>query len=136
MASNITPKEHVLRRIANGMSWKKAVGHGREKWCVGEKILHIRYRSKPVSGGGSTYSYNINPNTLASDFEVWICGNTGIYYLIPIQVVEFIYNHPDAYVDYTHPERRVADVNIDNDRCRYARGGQTMDFSSYRCATL
>jgi len=136
MARNEMLKEEVIHQIAHGKLWEKAVGHGQAKWRIGSKIVHVRYRSKPVSGGGVIYSYNINPNTLASDFEVWICGSADVYYFIPIKVLQEIYNHPDAYVDYTHPEIRVADVNIDNDQCRYARDGQTMDFSSYRCATL
>ena len=129
-------KEKVIHKIANGKPWEKAVRRGPSKWRIGTKIVHVRYRAKPISAGGVTYSYNINPNTLASDFEVWICGSSDYYYLIPIRVIEAIYNHPAAYPDNTYPGITVADINIDNDQCRYARDGQTMGFSSYFCATM
>jgi hypothetical protein len=136
MRGNQLMKEKVIRQIADGRSWEKAAKHhGREKWLVGEDIVHVRYRSGPVKSG-ATYAYNINPNTLTADYEVWICGSPECYYLIPMRVIRTIYNHPEAYVDWTYPERRVADINVNNDQCRFAREGKTMDFSSYYCATL
>lgn len=136
MAMNELIKEKVIHRIANGKPWEKAVGHGQVKWRIGTKIVHVKYRTKPKSAGGVTYSYNINSNTLASDFEVWICGSADYYYLIPIRVIEAIYNHPGAYVDSHHPKLRVPYINVDNDQCRYAPDEQTIDFSYYFCATL
>lgn len=127
-------KVKVIQRIANGKPWKKAVGDGQVKWLIGNKIVHVKYR-KLVSRGVN-YAYNIGSNTLASDFEVWICGSADYYYLIPIRVIEAIYNHPCAYVDSHHPKLRVPYINVDNDQCRYAPDEQTIDFSSYFCATM
>ncbi len=129
-------KMYVLNRVANGQYLSKISGLGRSKWRIGTQVVHVRYRSNPVSKTGNNYSFNINPNTLQSDYEIWICGDTGTYYLIPIGLIQEIYRHPDAYVDYTHPDIRVVDVNIDTDQCRYARGADTLDFASFRCVVL
>ncbi len=88
MPKNALLKENVLRQIANSTPCEKIKGLGREKWRIGSKIVHARYRKDPISRRGVRYSYNINPNTLASDFEVWICGSTKIYYFIPIKIIK------------------------------------------------
>ena len=125
-------KEQVLNRIAKGEDWHPV---GKVKWRVGSYIVHLRYRTNPVADG-VTYSYNINPNTLTADFEVWICSNAKTYYLIPIEAIKQIYENPNSYVDSHHPEIRVANIDTRTHRCVYARGAQAMDFSDYYQAIL
>ena len=134
MQSNRVLKENVLSRIAHGKQWKKVGVDRKEKWQVGDKIVHIRYRARPLYGG--VYSYGINPNSLEADYEVWICGDTEKYYLIPTNVIKMIYNHPDAYPDHTNPEIRVPYVHVGTHRCRYSPNGLIFDFSVYYRATL
>lgn len=123
-------KTQVLDRIANGRSWYEAKGLGPAKYHIGDKIVHLRYRAAPKADH-VTYAYNINPNTLSADFEIWICGNTNTYYFIPIQIIKEIYNDPGAYVDQRHPKLRVVDINTKNHKASYSRLGNTKVLSSY-----
>ena len=133
MNMNEKSKEEVLFTIANGRGYQIARSKGPSKWIIGGKfIVHLRFRSSPKADGW-TYAYNINPNTLSADFEVWICGSSKIYYLIPMHVLEKIYNDPNTYVDYQHPEIRVIDINTTTHSALYGSGG---DFTSYYCSTL
>lgn len=127
-------KEDVLSRIAQGKQWKKVGEDRKEKWQVGDKIVHVKYRARLLYRGA--YSYGINPNSLEADYEVWICGDTEKYYLIPTNVIKMIYNHPDAYPDNTHREIRVAHVHVGTHKCRYSPNGPIFDFSVYYRATL
>jgi len=82
------------------------------------------------------FSYNINPNTLTADFEVWICGEADSYYLFPTSVMKSIYEDPDAYVDKTHPEIRVAEVDMATHSLLFGRSGKRLDCSGYFRAVL
>jgi hypothetical protein len=134
MKNNQEIKEKVLSRVANGKQWKKVSGGRQEKWQIVNRIVHVKYRTRPSPVG--VYSYNINPNPLEADYEIWICGDTEKYYLIPTNVMQTIYKDPDAYIDHTHPEIRIADVDVVTHRCRYARNRQKLDFSAYYQAVL
>ncbi len=132
---NEDTKQAVLNQIAAGRQWRKASGRGRSKWFIGDSLIHMRFCSN-ANYDGTTYAYNINPNTLDSHFEVWICGSPSIYYLIPISVIRTIYDHPNAYVDSWHPEMRVAHINTASHQSAYSRNGHTLDFKPFRNATL
>ena len=134
--SNERIKEELLTRIADGRTCHIARGHGPSKWYVGETIVHMRFCSRPKTSDGVTYAYNINPNTLRADYEIWICGEAGVYYCIPTEVMKAIYRNPEGYVDRRHPEIRVAEVDTRTHQALYARGGQHLDFSPYFRATL
>lgn len=123
-------KNQVLNRIANGRNWHEIRGAGRAKYSVGKNIVHVRFRSDPKTDG-VTYAYNINPNTLTADYEVWICGNADTYYLIPINVIEEIYNDPGAYEDKTHPNLIVADINTVSHKTQHSRLGNSKNLSPY-----
>ena len=105
------------------------------KYRIAEKTVHVRFRSNPKRDG-RTYAYNINPNTLTADFEVWICGDAERYYLLPIARIREIYADPDAYTDYRHPEIRVLDVDTTTHRIMYGHGGKTADGTGYYRRTL
>ena len=117
----------VLDRISAGERW---VSEGRATFRIGINVLHVRFKSN------APYSFNINPNTLTADFEVWICGNADTYYLIPTQIMRRIYDHPGTYTDYRHPEIRVVSVNVLNNTVTYATGGEKMDIATYLGGTL
>ncbi|MEX0693813.1 MAG: hypothetical protein WD075_05145 [Rhodospirillales bacterium] len=108
---------------------------GNSIWMVGEVSVHARYRTKPKKGG-KTFAFNLNPNSLQGDYELWICGQAQDYYLLPKELVQSIYTHPDGYVDHHHPEIRVADIRVTDHRCLYARGGTSLDLASYFRATF
>ena len=118
-------KAEVLKHISDGLPISFI---GKAKWRVGTNVVHVRFRSSPKSKG-IIFSYNINPNTLTADYEVWICGNSQVYYLFPKLVMNAVYDDPDAYVDYQHPEIRVAEVDTSSHRLLYGRGSKSMDAS-------
>lgn len=129
--SKLQIKNQVLHRISGGQSYKSLPKY---KWLVNNSVVHIKYRSSPKSK--SVFSYNINPNTLTADFEVWICGEADSYYLFPVAVMKSIYEDPDAYVDKTYPEIRVAEVDMATHRLLFGRGGKRLDCSGYFRAVL
>ena len=63
-------KGMVLQRIA-GNTAPAVVGTA--KFRIGRWVVHTRYCSENVSAP-EKYKFNINPNTLSADFELWICG--------------------------------------------------------------
>ncbi|MCG8605091.1 hypothetical protein MJD09_08855 [bacterium] len=130
MRKNDGIKQAVIQRIAKGQNWAKAQGVGQEKYDVEGETIHTRYCSPP------TYKFNLNPNTLRSDYELWICGDESHYYFIPIQYIRQMYNHPEAYPDRHHPEIRVVSVDRNTHMATYAKGGKKMDLREYFCSIL
>jgi hypothetical protein len=127
---NQQAKKEVLSSVAGQHACKP---YGRAKWKVGGNIVHVRFRSDPDLDGVS-YFYNINPNTLTANFELWICGDSSKYYLIPIDHIRTIYHNPEAYGDSWHQEMRVAHINTLNHKASFSRDGNTLDFAPYFCA--
>ena len=125
-------KRMVLNNVAGQRDW---VYSGRSIVTVDNKVIHIRFRSVDPRRP-ETYIYNINPNTLRADFELWICQSEDIYYLIPIEIIRRIYFDPDTYEDKTHPEIRVVNINITNHLLKYGRGQKSIDARKYFRAIL
>jgi hypothetical protein len=126
----------VVLQVLESLSGPGVIhGRGKSHWAIGPYTIHARYRTKPKKDG-FTFSFNINPNSLKSDFELWICADPQHYYLIPQQVVLEIYEHPEGYSDRHHPCIRVADIRTNDHRCTYARGGIAMSLSIYFRAAL
>lgn len=121
-------KRTVYTRIGGSQNW---VPSGRAKIRIGKKnIIHVRFCSthprRPTK-----YVFNINPNTLTADFELWICGDQETYYLTPTKIIKDIYSDPDAYQDYHHEGIKVVDVDTDSNYVMYARGGKSLNLKPY-----
>jgi hypothetical protein len=102
---------------------------------IGKSIVHFRYcSSRP--GARWKFKFSINPNTLSADYELWICGNAAVYYLIPISFMKDIYDNPDTYADRKHPEVRPVNVDTYSHAVTYAKGGVKKSLKPYLCATL
>ncbi len=125
-------KATVLDRISADKGWYPS---GRAKYRIGQHVIHVRFRSADKSGS-AWYIFNINPNTLSADYELWICGDADTYYLVPIKLMRQIYHDPEAYVDHRHPEIRVVSVNAATNTVTYAKGGKTMDLTIYSRRTV
>jgi hypothetical protein len=132
MPSNDHIKHTVLDQIARGKPWRLS---GRSKYRIAERSVHVRYCSSSKTNG-SLYKFNINPNTLTADYELWICGAANSYYLLPIETIEQMYKDPEAYVDRHHEEIRVVSVNTENESATYARDGKSLDLKPYFRATI
>ena len=122
-------KNDVLSVISPNTSPIKC---GREMYRCGKNVIHARY----CSPGDGKYKFNINPNTLRADYELWICGSATNWYLIPIELIKFMYNHSDAYIDRHHPEIRVVGVDPDHHQAAYAKPSIKIDIEPYLCLML
>jgi hypothetical protein len=98
-------------------------------------VVHVRFCSQN-SRAKEKFKFNINQNTLSADYEVWICGNSSVYFLIPISFLREIYNNPNTYEDRRHPGIKVVSVDIATHAVTYATGGVNANLSQYFGATL
>src|SRR2546425_292217 len=103
----------ILNRIAPGFA---PVPWGRVSYRLRGVSVHARY----CAPGTGNYKFNINPNSLRSNYELWICGNAKHWYLIPVHVLRQMYDHLAAYPDNHHPEIRVVSVDALTHRAGYA----------------
>lgn len=103
-------KDVVMHCVAGP---KKLLRYDRDTWLVEGLRIHVRFCSGQPK-------FNINPNTLRSAYELWICGSENHWYLIPIAVVRQMYEHPKAYPDRTHPGIRVVNVDPSIHRATFA----------------
>jgi len=93
--------------------------------------VHPRYCT-----GKRKFWFNINPNSLRADYELWICGDPGRWYLIPANALRQMYEHPKAYPDAHHAEIRVVSVDASTHKASYASPGVNLDLSPYLGAIL
>ena len=100
-------KARILEAVAGSRLYSS---QGQARYRVGSATVQVRYKSS--ASHGASYPYNINPNTLRADYELWICGEADGWYLIPMETIRNIYDDPHAYVDARHPEIRVITVNV------------------------
>lgn len=129
---SVEEKKAALSKIANGAT---IVSAGNAKVRIGNLIIHVRYCSRNLNAP-SKFKFNINPNTLSADYELWVCGSAIIFYLMPVAFMQSIYNNPDAYIDRMHPEIRVVSVDTNAHTVTYASGGVNNSLRSYLCASL
>jgi hypothetical protein len=121
-------RETVKHRVLSSISTtSQFLLIGRDSYRIGGVLVHTRF----CSPGKGKYKFNINPNSLRSDYELWICGTTSDWYLIPTHEIRKIYNHPRAYPDGHHPNIRVVSVDVLTNECGYASPGVKLDLSSY-----
>lgn len=118
--------------ICKGEKWAEIEG---TNFRVGSRRLHVRFCSTDQRRS-SHYKFNINRATLRADFEVWICGGPDVYYLLPVAVMQRIYDDPRAYVDARHPDIRVVSVDTTRHIAVYAQGSQKLALNAYFRKTL
>lgn len=127
-ASSKQTRDQIKREVFESVAPKSApVLCGRESYRLRGVSVHARY----CAPGPGNYKFNINPNSLRSDYELWICGDEKQWYLIPIHVLREMYGHPGAYPDNHHPEIRVVSVDVLAHRVGYAAPSITLDLSPY-----
>lgn len=125
---NKSEKFSALIHASNGT---RPVSIGGSKYKLERSTVHARFCSKDM-GRSTKFKYNINPNTLTADFELWVCGSAATYYLMPVALMQTIYDDPAAYVDRAHPKIRVVSVDTESDTVTYARGGKFTSIGQYR----
>lgn len=125
-------KRATLQQVAGNSPIASA---GKAKVSIGRWLVHIRYCSGNQFAPGK-YKFNINPNTLSADFELWICGASQHFYLMPVSLMREFYRHPAAYIDSYHPNIHIVSVDAEQHKVTYARGGTSANLSRYFCALL
>lgn len=129
---NTPEKISALIHASRGV---RPVSLGSSKYRIEQNTVHVRFCSKD-NRRPTKFKYNINPNTLTADFELWVCGDASTYYLMPVSLMQTIYNDSNAYVDRAHPEIRVVSVDTELDSAIHARGGKFKAIDLYRNAQL
>lgn len=128
-AVNEQLKLSVLRRVGGGIDPNRAMGPS--NYRIGETKIHARF-CRTNDRIPHLFKFNINPNTLASNYELWICGRADLYYLIPTSLMQTIYDDPNTYPDNRHPEIRVVSVDVSTNKITYKTGGGKLDIAEYR----
>ena len=120
-------KRQVYSKIAGKENWFPS---GRAKIRIGQYVIHVRFCStnRPAP---SKYKFNINPNTLTADYELWICGSSELFYLVPINIIKDIYSDPETYQDYHHEGIKVVSIDTDSDYVTYGKGGKALSLKPY-----
>lgn len=121
-------KLKVLASIAPGVIPHEC---GRDTYRLGTTTVHSRY-----CNGTDKFRFNINPNSLRAQYELWICGVATCWYLIPAAVLRDMHEHPNAYPDARHPEITVVSLDARTHYATYARGGLTLDLRPWFRAVL
>ncbi len=127
-----TEKRAALVKIAKGVS---IIPTGITKFRIGQFVVHARFCSANPNAPGK-FKFNINPNTLSAEYELWVCGSSAIYYLMPTSFIRGIYENPDTYMDYLHPKIRVVSVDTHTHKVMFASGGKTSSLEGYLNGTL
>ena len=127
-----TEKTAALSAIANGV---RPDNVGKSKFRIRVKLVHVRFCSEDAAGS-TKFKFNINPNTLSADFELWVCGSAKTYYLMPVALMRSIYEDPNTYLDRAHPEIRVVSVDAGNNTVTYASGSTYKSLREYLNAKL
>ena len=125
----------ALEIIANGTIIKYLTKHRVE---INGIVIHCRFVTNGTRADDEyRYAFNINPNTLTAQYELWVCGTSKWYYLIPIDVIKEIYNDPDVYVN-NHPQELMRTMNIvtADDIVIFGKNAKKKEFRQYWNATL
>lgn len=120
-------KKTALSAIANGSSVSTL---GKAKYRICGSVVHVRYCSQS-SRAPEKYKFNINPNTLSADYELWVCGSAALYYLMPVSFIQKNCNDPNTYEDNHHPGIKVVSVNTTSHTVTYASGGINASLRKY-----
>lgn len=125
-------KKSALLAIAKGSSVSSL---GKAKYRVGSSVVHVRFCSQNARAP-ERYKFNINPNTLSADYELWVCGTAAVYYLMPVSIMQKIYNDPNTYEDKHHPGIKVVSVDTASHTVTYASGGVNTSLRQYLSAKM
>lgn len=126
-------KLSVLRKVGNGLNPSET--SGLSNYRVAEKTIHARFCSVNYRSP-KMFKFNINPNTVRADYELWICGDGRLFYLLPTAIMQAIYDDPKGYQDYRHKKIRVVSVDSSKDEITYKAGGGKMYIKRYRNETF
>ena len=121
-----THDHEKIAALATAAPGVKPVPLGSSKFRLGSHVVHTRFCSEDADRPGK-FKFNINPNTLTADFELWVCGAPSKFYLVPMPILKKVYDDPATYVDRAHPEIRVVSIAAHLNRAQYGSGGKALE---------
>jgi hypothetical protein len=121
-------RDAVLLKIAGGRNYTKS---GQVTYKIDGKLYHIKVKT----GQRTRYPFNINPTVLAADFEVYVCGDYLLYYLLPVKLIKEMHSDPSAMPDNKNPGYTIIDVCPGEDEIVYGTGGKSLKIGNYRNLT-
>jgi len=95
--------------------------------------VHVRHTWATVR---CRFWFDVNPNTVKADYELWICGMPSLWYLVPVSALVFMQGSPTAYRNTAREATTEVTVNEIEDTCRFARNEKPLDVSAFRHGTL
>ena len=124
----MTPEQIIFQKLANG---KSTYDFGKHKVNVAGKTIHWRKKSFPRKNP-SKFPFNINPNSLSADYELFICGDEKNYFLLPKELVKMMNSHPNAYPDRRNPGYTIITIDIRYSEAVYASPSIALNLMSYK----
>ncbi len=121
-------RDAVLKKISQG---KEYLRFGGVTFIIDNRKYHIKVKT----GQLKKYPFNINPTVLEADFEVYVCGNDNLYYLIPITLIKEMHTDPSAMPDHRYSGYTVIDVHPGKNIIKYGTGGKFINIGKYRNIT-
>lgn len=122
-------RKKVLDKIADDDEYRQI---GRVSYDIAGKIFHI----KVVTGKKKNYPFNINKTVLKADYEVYVCGTSELFFVIPISIVKKMHEDPNAMPDYRNKDYTVVVVKPLENKITYATKGKAINIGIYRNATF
>jgi hypothetical protein len=118
-------RDAVLQKISHGKKYSKS---GSVTFSIENKHYHIKVKT----GHLKKYPFNINPTVLEADFEVYVCGDDNLYYVIPMTLIKEMHTDPFAMPDHRYDGYTVVDVHPHENIIKYGTGGKYLNIEKYR----
>lgn len=124
-------KHFVLKKVFGSEKFKPTAA--KAIFDLNGVRVHVRHTWVSVR---SNWWFDINPNTLRADFELWLCGYPSLWYLVPVSAIRYMNEAPTAYPNTEKSGTTEVTVNEDNDTCIFARNEPRLDVSRFRHGRL
>lgn len=129
--------EHIKLIVLRSISkFSPTPVSGRGMFRLGARTVHVRFCSVNADVPDK-FKFNVNSQSLEADFELWICGGSRLWYLLPHSLAHSMYSDPEAYPDRQASRHRVV-VSVDSQRdwAGYRRGGGGCSLRTHRCGVV
>ena len=123
-------KTQALEKVACGAPIARERG---ETHKVGPATVRARY-ANPQDSGERIFRFPYGGKAHRADYQLWVCGESGIWYLLRSSILDPLYFDPNAY-PHNKPYLRALAVDVRTNRADYATG-KTISILSYRQARL
>lgn len=125
--------ESLVRKVADG---SPVVEIGRSKYRVGDgATIHVRLH-RPIASSSRNFWFDLNPSSLSVDYDIWICGNASMFYVVPQDVIARLYDDPEHYRNKRHPQIHPVHVYVETHEVRFARLGKREQIAKFFNGTV